>query len=418
MFARLRLDNWRQFAHVEVNFHPRLTVLTGANGSGKTTILHLLNRHWGWNLNYVSTPRWDRKGTRQYWAGFWDESENETWSKTSVTMAPAVQASRIIGEVGYSNGQSAILAVPETVAEVFAVEIRNQHNMDGVYVPSHRAPYIFQRVDVIATQLDAKEQIFQAYVSELMARFNPSGRTQSPSFRIKSSLISLATFGYGNQAVDRNDDAVKVFEGFEKILLTVLPASLGFKRLRVRVPDVLLDTGTGEFSFDAVSGGVAAIIDIAWQIFMYSQLHDEFVVVIDEPEAHLHPALQQRLLPDLLTAFPRCQFIIATHNPFLVTSVADSNVYVLSYNAANRVESQLLSAVNKAGSTDEILRDVLGIPFTLPQWVQGKLDEILRTFSAMPLTEQSLATLRTQMAELGLSHLFPSELARALEGKK
>src|SRR5207249_9216056 len=115
--------------------------------------------------------------------------------------------------------------------------------------------------------------------------------------------------------------------GFQNVLRIMLPASLGFKDLKVRVPDVILATGTGEFALEAVSGGIAAIIDLAWQIFIYSQLHDEFVVVIDEPEAHLHPALQQRLLPDLLRAFPRSQFIIATHNPFMVTSVADSNVY-------------------------------------------------------------------------------------------
>lgn len=412
MFRSLNILNWRQFSRVEVAFHPRLTILTGANGSGKTTILHLLNRHWGWNLNYVSTPVWDPKGIRKYWAGFWTEAENST--QTDRTIEP-IQGRREIGTLTYASGESAKLLVPQDVTEVFAVEIEGQQPVTGVYVPSHRPPYVFQRVEQIATQLDAKEQIFQTYLNELMARFSAGQRTQSPSFRIKSALISLATFGYGNQAVERNENAVKMFEGFETILATVLPSSLGFTRLSVRVPDIILKTASGDFSFDAVSGGVASIIDLAWQIYMYAQLHDAFVVVIDEPETHLHPALQQRLLPDLLAAFPRCQFVIATHNPFMVTSVPDSNVYVLTYNEANRVDSAPLEAVNKAGSADAVLRDVLGVPNTLPIWADQKIQEIIAAFSNQPLSEQTLSALRMQMSEFGLEHLFPAAIGRVLE---
>ena len=395
MFASLSLFNWRQFSHVDIAFHPRLTVLTGANGSGKTTILHLLNRHWGWNLQYVSTPRWDKKGVRKYWGGFWDDVDvpelgPEQVARTGLT----------IGTLTYSDGRSATLRVPENVAELFGVQIDNQGAVNGVYVPSHRPPYVFQRVDQIPTQLDAKDQIFQTYLNELMARFTASQRTQSPSFRIKSALISLATFGYGNEAVDRNDDAVRMFEGFEDILRIVLPSTLRFNRLRVRVPDIVLDTATGPFSFDAVSGGIAAIIDLAWQIYMYRQLHEAFVVVIDEPETHLHPALQQRLLPDLLAAFPACQFVVATHNPFMVTSVADSNVYVLTYNASDQVESTLLDTVNKAATTDEVLRDVLGMPYTLPTWAHLELERVVSEFMGRQLSEDSLIALRERMSKL------------------
>ena len=55
-FRSLRIRSWRQFEDVSIAFHPRLSILTGANGAGKTTLLHLLNRHWGWNIPYVSAP--------------------------------------------------------------------------------------------------------------------------------------------------------------------------------------------------------------------------------------------------------------------------------------------------------------------------------------------------------------------------
>lgn len=223
-------------------------------------------------------------------------------------------------------------------------------------------------MEQIPTKLDAREQIFETYLSELRNRYAPNARVQSPSHRLKQALVSLATFGYGNEAVIKNEEAIQTFEGFQKILRIVLPPKLGFNKIIVKVPDVILDTKSGEFSFDAVSGGVAALIDIAWQVFMYSLLRERFVVVIDEPESHLHPELQQRIMPNLLEAFPQAQFIVASHNPFVVSSIQDSNVYVLDYDESNRVNSTLLDLVNKAGTSNDILRDVLGIDTTSPLW--------------------------------------------------
>lgn len=138
------------------------------------------------------------------------------------------------------------------------------------------------------------------------------------------------------------------------MLNTVLPPQLRFQRLVVEVPEVVLQTESGPFSLDAVSGGVSTIIDLTWQIYMYSLEHDEFAVIIDEPEDHLHPELQLRLLPTLMQAFQSFQFIISTHDPFMVSSVPDSNVYVLRFDDARRVASQELDFINKGGTANDV----------------------------------------------------------------
>ena len=64
---------------------------------------------------------------------------------------------------------------------------------------------------------------------------------------------------------------------------------LGFEKIVVDIPEVMLCTKTGNFPIDAVSGGISSIIDITWQLYMFSDVSDSFLALIDEPENHLHP---------------------------------------------------------------------------------------------------------------------------------
>lgn len=408
MFKSIKIHDWRQFASVEVNFHDKLTLLTGANGAGKTTILNLLNRHFGWNLQFVGTPRTGKKGVIRFFSDLW---------KYRALSGDEPQPSQdVIGLIIYEDGEEASLTIPHEVSSQYQVSINRQQQLDGLFIPSHRPLYMYQHVSTMPTSLSASEQLLQNYLNEVRSRYAVNSRVQSASYRVKESLISLATFGYGNQVVAKNEDAIEVFEGFERVLSLMLPKVLGFRKIVIRMPEVVLDTSSGEFSLDAVSGGVAAIIDMSWQLHIASTVYPRFVVVIDEPENHLHPSLQKIILPNLLDSFPQVQFIVATHNPFIVSSVSDSNVYVLDYNKEDqaRVFSTKLDVVNKAGSSNEILRDVLGLQHTKPVWVEQKLNEIVERYSAQDITDADLKNLRADMKELGLDHLFPETMSRVL----
>ncbi|MDX2284435.1 MAG: AAA family ATPase [Bacteroidia bacterium] len=53
------------------------------------------------------------------------------------------------------------------------------------------------------------------------------------------------------------------------------------------------------------------------------------IVLIDEIETHLHIALQKKILPFLTRFFPHIQFIVSTHSPFVLTSLPNAVVYDL-----------------------------------------------------------------------------------------
>ena len=307
---------------------------------------------------------------------------------------------------------------PKMYHKEYRVNIDGQQEIRGIFVSSHRPVFFYQRVNNIPTEPSSRQELLTRYIEEVKARFSVSRRIQSPSHRLKEAIISLAVFGYGNQIVTPNPEYRKTFQGYQEILKIVLPPKIGFERIIIEMPEVVLETSTGNFSLDAVSGGISAILDLSWQIYMYSLEHEQFSVVIDEPENHLHPELQQTLLANLLQAFPKTQFIIATHNPFMVSSVSDSNVYVLRFDEEGRVFSEPLDLVNKAGTANEILRDVLGLDFTLPVWASQRLDGLVKKYSTKMLTEKGISDLRSELRELGLSHVLPKTLSRIIDKVK
>jgi len=53
------------------------------------------------------------------------------------------------------------------------------------------------------------------------------------------------------------------------------------------------------------------------------------VVFIDEVDSHLHVSLQRIILPFFIESFPKIQFIVTTHSPFVLMSSLDTLVYDL-----------------------------------------------------------------------------------------
>ena len=210
----------------------------------------------------------------------------------------------------------------------------------------------------------------------------------------------------------------------------VVPKEIGFRNLIVRPPDILLETETGTFLLDAASGGLTTLIEIAALVYTCGLSADvkggRFTVTFDEPENHLHPSMQRSLMPSLIAAFPEVQFIVVTHSPFIVSSMRDSNVYALHYAAAQsdnsesdhffaatrQIVSTKLDYQNRAGTAGEILREVLGVPVTLPVWVENSLDEIVAYYQARQLDENTLAQFRLDVQRAGLEELFPEAISR------
>jgi predicted ATP-binding protein involved in virulence len=89
------------------------------------------------------------------------------------------------------------------------------------------------------------------------------------------------------------------------------------------------------FDFNTLSDGYATIINILGDLIMKmkdnptNKYDMPGVVLIDDIETHLHAELQKKILPFLTNFFPKIQFIVSTHSPFVIDSLDNAVVYDL-----------------------------------------------------------------------------------------
>ncbi|WP_179300880.1 AAA family ATPase [Rhodococcus sp. ACPA4] len=389
--THLSVSNWRQFSSVELQIHPRLTILTGANAAGKTTLLNLFAPHFNWNAQLVS------KG-----------------QETKISENPAAIQ---IGQLHYSNGvHTNLWHHSEPGISMSNVHYTGTEPVPGIFISSHRSVSSYRPLESLPARFSAADTMLQQFASEVQSRYSGGSSQYPPLYRMKEALISAALHGYGNQVVRETLPAIDIWEGFQNILGSFLPEDLQFENLIVENGELLLKTATGEFPIEAASGGLSAMLELSWQIFLRGQHSPSFTVCIDEPENHLHPELQRIIVPALLEAFPQATFIIATHSPFVVTSTRDCAVYALGrFGEDDKISSQLLDRLNASGTADETLQSVLGLETALPLWAQKAVADAVESIPE-EATGDDLRQLRSKLIELGLDRQFPAAVAAIGEG--
>ena len=98
--------------------------------------------------------------------------------------------------------------------------------------------------------------------------------------------------------------------------------------------------GREPFSFNELSDGYSSVIYIVSDLILrmdknwlledkISEYDYQGIVLIDELETHLHIELQKKIFPFLTKFFPRIQFIVTTHSPYILNSISNAKAYDL-----------------------------------------------------------------------------------------
>lgn len=378
---RLTVENFRGFERLELGLDRPVTVLVGANGSGKTSVLEAiivgLRDLVPGGSPTVLSPDLSARDLRRG-APRCEIKLEVTHGGASYTLNERYPASE--DDRGPRNWGEQRFFYEVARAPLFTFLIQTTRHMIDASV---RAASVPLSVDDDHTTLAAragyarfvewfKEREDVENERRIAAR---SFELQDPQLRAVREAVAALMPGFDNLRIQRDPSPVMV----------VTKADV---ELRL---DQLSD---GERNLIALAG------DLARRMVLANPNSDaprvtEGVVMLDEVEQHLHPAWQRRVIPALQRAFPAVQWIVTTHSPQVLSSVPASAIVVLGERGAQGV-----GAATEGRDTNAILRDVFGVP-ERPEGTRDEVQAITTLIDEAKLDEarHRLAQLAARLSE-------------------
>lgn len=167
-------------------------------------------------------------------------------------------------------------------------------------------------------------------------------------------------------------------------------------------------------SFNTLPDGLKSIISwlsdllmrldrIHWAISPLDTLHQNFILFLDEIEVHLHPSWQRKILPVVQDLFPNAQIFISTHSPFVVGSVDGARVYKFKLDENNNSVLDSEYWTEDGHSYDRILEEIFDIKERFGVGVQKQLEEFkeykTKILKGETVDEESFMRLASEIAK-------------------
>lgn len=293
-------------------------ILTGKNGSGKTSVLEAM-------VKYVQNFLDENGTTLEHATDMYNrclESNRLSLPEDSEENRKQIYEAKKNVEFWESKLKRLDSGISfESTSNVLLKEKYDQGNFVFAYYKAEREFQVEKYKNIEKVELQDKYNI-----------------TEKPGAKLTKYLVDLKA----TQAFTKNDEKIekidKWLRTFENILKTIFEDNdLELKFNDETFQFTICESGKEPFDFNTMSSGYAAIFDIINDLIIRmearSGLRTEFdmegIVLVDEIETHLHIELQKVILPILTGLFPNIQFVITTHSPFILSSLDNAVIYDL-----------------------------------------------------------------------------------------
>lgn len=297
---------------------PKHLLLTGKNGSGKTSVLEAISRY----LNAIATTNLLEQNTNLL---TFNQNKLKDLLDKGIKNNNTIQAEKNI-----QRCQNELNAIKNGLDIKF-----NQ--------PYDRLRYYFEKGQFILAYYKA-DRIFRAEVPKHVEKIELKDRyviEEAPREVFVKYLLDLKVteaLARNNGKSEKAEEISRWFQKFEELLRRIFDDnSLKLVFEEDTFSFWIQEAGKERFDFNTLSSGFAAVLDIVLDIIirMEKTTNKTFnfympgIVLIDEIETHLHLELQKRILDLLTTVFPNIQFVMSTHSPFILNSLENVVIYDL-----------------------------------------------------------------------------------------
>lgn len=398
---RLQLTNFRGFASLDLDLDHPLTVLVGANGSGKSSILQAIAMACGavvWGSlqeRMIRTP--DKQDIRigQREADVTAEFSSREGVFSSYFKAFADREPD--QDFGYRTN-----AVTLSRSHLFAVLLETNRGLRSAEIKNAPPPKILRPGDETQPQPwqvdDDGLVLFWPGFDRFVSWFKEREDVENEQ-RVASGDLSLQD----PQLRAVREAVAELMPGFSKLRIQRSPG-----------PVMVVTKGGVQLRLDQLSDGERNLIAMTGELARRMAIVDpqnpsprelEGIVMIDEIEQHLHPGLQREVLPRLRRAFPNAQFIVTTHSPQVLSTAPRDAIVAVDNFSAHRLEQGV-----EGRDSNAILDEVFQVPKRPRRQLEqveavrvlideGKLDEARQQLDTLSnlLTEQDDDVLALRM---------------------
>lgn len=328
------ITNFRCFEHIEFSLHPRLNILVGINGVGKTTILEALRIFVGSifvEMNKVENkiyspsillddvrldhhePQFDSElmGSVSMPDNLIQRNQNPYWGRALRT----------------SNGKTLYINRPFIINLSTSIQRKIQNGIqEAMPLVAYYSTNRYKR--------EKRNTGLEADGSRLRGYYNALDTTTNVWFFL--DVYKTATLA---RLQGRHD--TPILDAVHEAVVNSVPNCDNIW-YDVQREGLYIDTVDGQtIPFYSLSDGVRCMISMVFELAIRCYLlnphlgtdatrHTPGVILIDEIDLHLHPGWQRHVLTDLTRAFPMMQFIVTTHAPMVLHSVNDCKIISIS----------------------------------------------------------------------------------------
>ena len=305
LLSSVHFKNYGTLDDLELHFTQGMNVLFGVNGTGKTIILHALKDV----LNALSFPKAGRTALQSF-----SQRAERFGSDYRIQTTLESSSGRYIVQCT-AQGIGAALEDEAPDKDSAPREPRVVSILAGKKdIPFARVKTRFARLENLEQRERQKNKDYRDPVLE----------------RIRTSIAQIAPY-LQNPHIEQEREG-------HPLCVEKNGASL----------DVASDLSHGESFLVGILAHIALEMDTALRA------SKDTIVLIDSPEACLHPLWQMQLCPLLKKVFPEAQFVLASHSPFMWASLDRREIVWLDYNEAGNI-AQKRAAFARGASIENIL---------------------------------------------------------------
>ncbi len=342
--SHFKIVNFKLFRNIEIDFNQTISIITGVNNAGKTTVLQALSL---WHECFITlirvagTTRTNYK-KNDYILGNTQE-KYFSFSQINSVLSPNFE------DIFYQRDVKNKIQLSATISEEeIEMEICFQIGSSGqnyVIELNNFRDFNFKKFNNFFLNLPSPFGFF--YTS-------PSAVIQQTEKFITFPQVTEFIINRDSASVIRNR-LYLLYRSINSSLFTEFLENLSFilynnqKRINISTTSDLQKNSTVVFTFKdnlldiekdiaLLGSGTIQIIEILLNLHN-SELKDLNLILLDEPDSHIHREIQGRLLQVLTRFSSGNQIFLTTHNEALIRSADPSQLFHLDGNHTGHYQS-------------------------------------------------------------------------------